>query len=121
VQYLAKSEAFQTYVTLCKAFPGLGTPSQAAIHYGHFPAFMDNASKDECFRLDIMSLVEHQRKEKEATDKANEEREKQRKEVEDMRRMPGMVRRLTMEQLIERQKREAEKKGAKDAAYEDLG
>jgi len=70
-------------------------------------------SPQEIYKFDIMSLAENQRLEAEAAEKRN-------RENEDRRRMPGLVRRLTIEQLIERQRREKERKVAKDTAYEEV-
>lgn len=87
---MAKSDIFQSYVSLCKAFPGLGTPTQAARHYGHFPAeFLDGLTKDQTFQLDVSALNEHQRREKEEMDKAKE---------------PKKEKKLTMKQAAARAK-----------------
>jgi hypothetical protein len=70
---LGRSEIFQHYVSLCKAFPGLGTPTQAAHHYKHFPQeFLEGLTEEDSFSLDIMALSEHNRREKEEMDKAKE-------------------------------------------------
>lgn len=98
---LAKSDAAQSLVNLCKAFPLLGTPFDAERRYQLIfdPDVAASMTPQQVFQFDIGSLAENQRREA-------EEMERQRREAEDKRRMPGLVRRLTVEQLLERQRRE---------------
>jgi hypothetical protein len=60
---------------------------------------MESLSGDDLFQLDSMTLVENQRQEREETESRN-------REAEDRRKMPGLVQRLTVEQLLDRQRRE---------------
>jgi hypothetical protein len=54
---------------LCKAFPTLGTPTQAFKHYNLFSDHLDGLTGEELMQLDMACLSEYNLREKEAYDK----------------------------------------------------
>jgi len=72
---------------MCKAFPALGTPSQAIIEYNIFylDFVRDALAPQNRFLLDLACLSEHNSRENERIKEAEKEREMQKK-------MPGVTR-----------------------------
>lgn len=69
----------QMVTTLAMAFPSLGTPSEAALKYNLFSAYIASLTGPQRCRLDLECLAEHNRAEKERFKEQQRRREADRK------------------------------------------
>ena len=90
----------QSLVVLAKEFPGNGTPLDLAKKYQWLPEqFFEENPPEERGLIELLALSEYNRREKERQEKDKADRE-------DRQNMPGLARRLTINQLAERQARQ---------------
>lgn len=83
----------QSCAVLCKNYPKLGTPTQAALSYGQFSKeFVESLTGDEIQILDYLTLGEFNRRQIEAMD---DEKAKQ----EDAAKFPGIASRLPNDEI----------------------
>ena len=94
---IAETKLMLAVARLAKAFPGR-TPIHLANDYGLFkPEYYNKLSPEDLLLIDLRLLVRLSEAEQEAL---NQEKQN----IEDKQKMPGLVRRLSMEELIERQR-----------------